>query len=205
MKRILILSSVVEKFSNSNLSLFGLEEHGVCLIVSTYAKENLNPIGSYSIDTSNNTNSLFFTKTGNKIICKHEEKEIDYIVIPYKSDFSKRTKGIIDISVLQDMIITIIGLGSGGSKVAEMLVRSGIVNLILIDHDIVETSNICRSDYSCFDIGLKKTEALTKRLLSINPLVKIETHTENWLEMDDDKREQIIQSSSPDCRGNRST
>ncbi len=65
--------------------------------------------------------------------------------------------------------VTIFGCGSGGSSIAENLIKSGVETLTIIDYDILETENVIRHNCTFQDIGLKKTIALKKRLLSINP------------------------------------
>lgn len=66
----------------------------------------------------------------------------------------------------------VIGCGSIGSNVAELLVRYGIKNIVLWDYDFVETHNIANQIYNHLDIGKAKTEALYDKLIAINPEVK---------------------------------
>jgi integrative and conjugative element protein (TIGR02256 family) len=73
-----------------------------------------------------------------------------------------------------DKNITIIGTGAIGSSLAEILTRGGAKNLLLIDDDIVEHGNICRSAYSILDVGSNKVEALKARLECISPHVNVE-------------------------------
>lgn len=70
----------------------------------------------------------------------------------------------------------IVGLGAIGSVSAELILRSGIKNLTLIDRDFVEESNLQRQRYSEKDIGLLKTEALAAKLLEIDSVAKISAH-----------------------------
>lgn len=72
------------------------------------------------------------------------------------------------------MKVGIAGLGGLGSNVAMMLVRSGVDNLVLVDSDIVEESNLNRQIYFIKHIGMKKTEACSEILKMINPEVKLE-------------------------------
>ena len=66
--------------------------------------------------------------------------------------------------------VVVLGLGGVGGSCAETLVRSGVGTLILADNDVVTRSNINRQIFATVDsIGMKKTEAATQRLLSINP------------------------------------
>ena len=73
--------------------------------------------------------------------------------------------------------IGIIGLGGVGSWIAEALTRSGIKKLVLIDYDHVSESNINRQVQATTNsLGFSKIEALSNRLLQINPNVNITPH-----------------------------
>ena len=64
----------------------------------------------------------------------------------------------------------VFGLGGVGSWCAEALVRSGVGNIVLVDFDTVEISNINRqAEATAKTIGRQKTEALAARLREINP------------------------------------
>ena len=121
--------------------------------------------------------------------------KIDHQVIHYKTDFNKRNHGIIDESSLQSRKVTIIGLGSGGATTAEQLLRSGVTNLTLIDFDTVSLSNLCRSIYTLEDLDCKKTDALKRKLLRINPLSNIETIEDDILSMPISKLSEILDST----------
>lgn len=66
----------------------------------------------------------------------------------------------------------VIGCGSIGSKVAELLARYGIEDIVIYDFDIVESHNIANQIYTEEDIGKPKTEALASILHKINPKLK---------------------------------
>ncbi len=72
--------------------------------------------------------------------------------------------------------VGIAGLGGLGSAVSIALARMGIGTLILVDFDVVEPSNLNRQQYSIDQIGMPKTQALSKILASINPFMKIVIH-----------------------------
>lgn len=78
--------------------------------------------------------------------------------------------------------IHIIGCGSVGSNVAEMLVRSGITNLTLWDFDEVCKHNVANQLYRNQDIGIHKVRALKSILTGINPDVAeaIELKIKGW-------------------------
>ena len=66
----------------------------------------------------------------------------------------------------------IIGCGSIGSNVAELLARYGITDMVLWDFDDVEPHNIANQLYTEEDIGQPKTVRLHKILSRINPILK---------------------------------
>ncbi len=77
---------------------------------------------------------------------------------------------------LKGATVGIAGLGGLGSGVAVLLARAGVGAFVLADFDIVDPSNIHRQQYFIEQIGIKKTEAITQNLKSINPYLKIEAH-----------------------------
>lgn len=66
--------------------------------------------------------------------------------------------------------VCIIGLGGVGGYVTEMLARSGIGRLFLVDCDTVSKSNLNRQIIATTStVGLKKTDVMTKRVNDIAP------------------------------------
>lgn len=75
---------------------------------------------------------------------------------------------------LKNAHIAVFGVGGVGGYVIEALVRSGIENFDIIDNDVVSISNINRQIIATTEtLGLKKVEAMKKRMESINPNVKV--------------------------------
>ena len=72
--------------------------------------------------------------------------------------------------------VGIAGLGGLGSAVAIALARMGLGRLILVDFDIVEPSNLNRQHYTIQQIGMAKTEAMSKNIAGSNPYVEVITH-----------------------------
>lgn len=78
---------------------------------------------------------------------------------------------------LKKSSIAIVGVGALGTVAAELLCRSGVGKLILIDRDIVEESNLQRQLlYKESDRNKTKVAAAKERLQEINSDCKIETH-----------------------------
>lgn len=71
--------------------------------------------------------------------------------------------------------VAIAGLGGLGSNIAVMLTRIGVGQLLLVDFDVVEPSNLNRQNYNISHLGMPKTAALKKQLEEINPFITIET------------------------------
>ncbi|MBP7088124.1 MAG: sulfur carrier protein ThiS adenylyltransferase ThiF [Candidatus Omnitrophica bacterium] len=83
-----------------------------------------------------------------------------------------------DLLKIQTAKIGIAGLGGLGSNCAANLVRSGIINLTLVDFDYVEDKNLNRQFFFQSQIGTLKVKALTENLKKINPDIKITSFSE---------------------------
>ncbi len=67
------------------------------------------------------------------------------------------------------------GIGGVGSWCAESLVRTGLLNLTIVDSDRVDITNVNRQLMATTKtVGQVKTEALKERLLEINPNANID-------------------------------
>jgi tRNA A37 threonylcarbamoyladenosine dehydratase len=73
------------------------------------------------------------------------------------------------INVLKEKTILVLGLGGVGGYVTESLARCGIGNLILVDYDKVDITNINRQIIATYsNIGRLKTECFKERIADIN-------------------------------------
>jgi len=88
-----------------------------------------------------------------------------------------RTKLLIgedDFVTLKESNIAVFGIGGVGSFTAEALIRAGIGRLTIIDHDIIDITNINRQIHALNStIGQAKVEVMQNRLNDINPLAQI--------------------------------
>lgn len=74
------------------------------------------------------------------------------------------------IEKLRNSKVAIYGIGGVGSFVVEGLTRAGIGNLILVDNDVIEISNLNRQIHATHkNIGKRKIDEMKKRILDINP------------------------------------
>ncbi len=71
---------------------------------------------------------------------------------------------------IQDKTVLVVGLGGVGGYAIEALVRTGIKNLILIDHDKIDITNLNRQIVTNQgNVGNDKVYEFEKRILNINP------------------------------------
>ncbi len=78
------------------------------------------------------------------------------------------------VKKLQKSTVMVVGCGAVGSFAIEALARSGIGNLILVDFDKVEESNINRQLFAMdSSLGKFKTEVAKQRIADINPAIKV--------------------------------
>ena len=80
----------------------------------------------------------------------------------------------------KDAKITVIGCGGIGGETIEMLARMGIGELVLVDKDAYDLSNLNRQTLATItDLGLVKSEVAAEKVRLINPYVKTTTFNEH--------------------------
>src|SRR3989338_4867634 len=76
---------------------------------------------------------------------------------------------------IENARVGIVGVGALGTVAAELLVRAGINEVVLIDRDVIEESNLQRQSlYTEQDVGRSKAVVARERLQLINSAVAIE-------------------------------
>jgi tRNA A37 threonylcarbamoyladenosine dehydratase len=76
---------------------------------------------------------------------------------------------LIDTNKLQDKCVLIIGIGGVGGYALEAICRSGVNNIIIVDNDTIDVTNLNRQIITNLNnIGNKKIDEAKKRILSIN-------------------------------------
>lgn len=82
----------------------------------------------------------------------------------YLSDLWNRTRGIINLEILNKASVAVLGLGSVGSTVAMELATSGVGKITLIDNDFLTIGNICRHEGFLQYLGMPKVAVLESLL-----------------------------------------
>lgn len=88
--------------------------------------------------------------------------------------------------LLATLTVCIIGLGGGGSHIAQQLAHVGIGNFILMDFDRIDTTNLNRLVGATDSDARKKrykADVLAKRIKAINPNVRVKAITKPWQEV----------------------
>ena len=86
-----------------------------------------------------------------------------------------RINTCLDIDYLNEC--TVIGVGCGGAKsFYESMARMGVGNFYLIDGDISSLSNVATQNAYLDEVGVKKTDALKRRLLAINAEINVHSY-----------------------------
>ncbi len=76
----------------------------------------------------------------------------------------------------KDAKVTVIGCGGIGGETIEMLARMGVGELILVDKDAFDLSNLNRQTLASIkDLGLDKSAVAKEKVRLINPYVKVTT------------------------------
>lgn len=82
-----------------------------------------------------------------------------------------------NIEKLNKSTVAIFGCGGVGSYALEALVRAGIGNIVIVDKDTVDITNINRQLIAdTTTVGKYKVEVAKQRALKINPNINIEIH-----------------------------
>lgn len=127
-----------------------------------------------------------------------EKKEI-YDIISYNHLLKERTSALLKPGMLnriERLNILLAGVGGVGANALNALVRTGFVNITIIDYDTVNESNLNRQIfYDLNDLNKSKVEVCSKKAVDLNPLCKITGINKTITSIDDlphDKYDYII-------------
>ena len=86
----------------------------------------------------------------------------------------ERQLGLVPRDRLEQLNVTVIGVGAIGRQVALQLAALGVVKLQLLDFDTVEPTNVTTQGYLETDIGQSKVAATGSAVHAIDPSVELE-------------------------------
>lgn len=158
--------------------VFKTEENACGKFLSEKGLLNADSFAKWSEPKDESRYLLFFVD-GNAVLLAHRDSKsnkIEYFGC-YNQDFSKiysRLPSAAEGQHNEEKRVAIIGCGSGGSSVAEELVKAGVAKLVLIDDEYLTVENVSRHACDLHDVGIKKIYALRNKLRRINPKVDVE-------------------------------
>src|SRR3989442_529645 len=85
--------------------------------------------------------------------------------------------------ILNECTVAVVGLGGGGSHVAQQLAYAGVGGFLLFDGDKVELSNMNRLIGASLDdarANTAKTTVAERQILSVNPEAVVRSHQCRW-------------------------
>ncbi len=89
-------------------------------------------------------------------------------------DRYSRQRSLVNQKKVESARVMVVGVGGLGSASATLLAMAGVGELLIVDYDTVETSNLNRQIlYREKDVGKMKVEVAKKRIEEINPHLKV--------------------------------
>lgn len=130
--------------------------------IASFAKKGGNHHSSalYKVDVDANGNALI------------NEQRVN--VIPSHKELYSRSKGLLEVDVLESKRVLIMGLGSGGAPVAIELAKAGVGEFALSDFDRLEPHNLVRHICYVNDLGRLKTDAVADAIHGKNPYAQVD-------------------------------
>lgn len=97
-----------------------------------------------------------------------------------KEEWKSRTELLIGKEAVKKIAqakVIVYGIGGVGSFVVEGLIRAGLENIIIVDKDKIDPSNLNRQIHATIsNIGKLKIDCMKERILSINTNVNVKTY-----------------------------
>ena len=117
------------------------------------------------------------------------------VEIVFKAAAYARTPFLpLEMELLWNQTVTVIGHGTGGSKIAVELARAGVGQLKLCDPEKLDFANISRHEGNLFDVGKYKTDVVAEQIYRVNPAIKVKTFPEDIFERALDQIKEILNS-----------
>ena len=112
-----------------------------------------------------------------------------------------------NLNKIKNNKVLIVGVGGVGGECALSLIRSGIENIVIIDYDTVDITNLNRQAVAFYStIGKRKVDVLEKIILDINKDTKI---TKYPIYLDKENIKEIFDKEKPtfviDCCDSKET
>lgn len=130
---------------------------------------------------------------------------VDVNHIPSKQELYSRNKGILEINILENKRVMIVGLGSFGSQIAIELAKAGVGNFSLFDFDRVELHNLARHTATVKDLGRLKTDVIEESIKGKNPYALVDKYPININEYLDLMESEVAKADLVICATDNNT
>jgi molybdopterin/thiamine biosynthesis adenylyltransferase len=101
-------------------------------------------------------------------------KKAESFLVPSEDNLFSRSKGILEVGILKNKRVLIVGLGSFGSQIAIELAKAGVGSFSLVDFDRVELHNLSRHTATVRDLGRLKTNVIAEAVHGKNPYARVD-------------------------------
>ncbi|WP_300949354.1 HesA/MoeB/ThiF family protein [Phocaeicola sartorii] len=120
-------------------------------------------------------------------------------IIPSKDSLYSRNKGILELNILENKRVMIVGLGSFGSQISIELAKAGVGHFVLMDFDRVELHNLARHTSTVNDLGRLKTDVISDAVKGKNPYAEVEKFPINIIDYPEILKEQCAKADIVIC------
>lgn len=159
-----------------------LRIHPILHSYGAHGKSMFSKIDIVDYDNSVLADVLYFVQIGSNDsiqVFEHvgdEWLKRDVNFIPSHQELYSRNKGILEINILENKRVMVVGLGSFGSQIAIELAKAGVGSFSLFDFDRVELHNLARHTCTINDLGRLKTDAIYDAIKGKNPYAIVDKH-----------------------------
>lgn len=185
----LSMKKALHAYGNANTILFAK---------STSVMNN-NYEGKFCIIVKSEDDVLVYEKVNEEFI----PRAFEYI--PAKDELYSRSKGILEVNVLEGKRVMIVGLGSFGSQIAIELAKAGVSSYSLWDFDRVELHNLARHTCGIHELGRLKTNAIQDAILAKNPYAKVDKFAYDISQQEELMREEVSKADLVICATDNNT
>jgi hypothetical protein len=131
----------------------------------------------------------------------HNDLKLDWLVSENWYPDQIRSRGTLP-EVFTGKNILLIGAGSLGSMIGELLVRGGIDRMAIIDSDVLNAGNLVRHTLDLRHLNQNKAQTLAAKLNQISPFARIDAIQENFFSRSQKPDERIKECNMIiDCTG----
>jgi len=163
---------------------------GIPIVIRLYKVPNDSKTYSYV-----SPEGTLYTANAYRAIADNKNQPLTIVIANIANTLSLRREGILESELLQDSVVTIIGLGTGGIQIALELAKSGVSKFHLIDPDRLDVGNTCRHQAGISSVGRKKVFVGRDLILEKNPKATITTYPICACEEEKEKLTSIIRFS----------